>query len=104
MSCYKTRELKVFQQLSRLKVLEVKGKQVCTPEESTVKGKQVCTPEESTVKGKKVNTTKESKVEGKKAITPKLFGSTKLGDVTIEMIQIYAGTQQNTQITIETNM
>ena len=64
----------------------VKGKQVCTPKESTVKGKQVCTPKESTVKGKNVSTTKESKVEVKRAITPNLFVSAKLGDVTMERL------------------
>ena len=51
--------------------------------------------QESSVKGKNVNTRKEPKVEGKKAITPKLFGSTKLGDVTMEgLLQFQKSLQQ----------
>ena len=47
----------------------VKGKQVCTLEESTCKGKHVCTLEESTVKGKQVYTPKKSTVKGKQVCT-----------------------------------
>ena len=60
-----------------------------------VKGKQVCTPEESTFKAKRASTPKESKVKGKKVSTPKHFVSTKIGDVTMEsLLQFEKSLQQ----------